>query len=531
MHIAVLETQSNQPYIFASNRQAAALGASQLLLESCTKWVLEECVPSASGDLTSTHVRREVLGGQPPLDALPQGDIHVAVATSGRAVLISERREDLEDKIFALTLRALREAPGMGLTAGIAEFQRSDSARESESRLQEAAPVWRAMSEASLRAKRNWMQATRPEMRFTRMPLLRDCNLSSYPASCRVRTPDDVDEFRSLIVHRQIEARDRALERIRQQMRDEDAGVRIAKEIDDLGSGWQAVIHADSNGFGALFSALGKVLPRGDSECIESYRKFSLDLEQVTITSLAVAIRQAPARPSVYPIVFGGDDVTLVARGEVGLDLVQRYLDEFSRRASEVLQELPCPEDLRDILPPSLSASAGVAFVKPGHPFFSAYELADELTSSAKRPYRGQSTNEHMVSAIDFHLLFDSTSSTLDAIRERRQGSNPEPLHGGPYDALPSDASTPTRANLPKLSDLRAAAKELFRARPVLRNLRATLGTTSTTAEAQLRSAKSIRRINQEEFERIVRLMEGRQLLDVIDLVDIEVPAVIGEGD
>ena len=66
--------------------------------------------------------------------------------------------------------------------------------------------------------------------------------------------------------------------------------------------------------------------------------------------------------------MYGGDDLTFVCDGRLGLDLAAFYLKEFSRGTIKV-----CGEDK------SVDACAGVAIVPTKFPFASAYHFAEEL--------------------------------------------------------------------------------------------------------------------------------------------------------
>lgn len=513
--VATLETQGNQSYIFASNRQAAALGASQLLLEACTTWVLEAC-GFEGNDLTSDSERERLLtqqGDPQQSESKP----YVVIATSGRAVLLSNERKRLVDVVYEVSLRALREAPGMSITAGIVEFDWESSADGSQE-----ATLWSAMGEASKVSRQNQRYATPPETRFGRLPFLRDCDLSGYPANERASAASGVVEFRSAIVDKQIAARDRALKRIGDALRSSDASGEqppsIAEEIDDLGPSWHAVIHADSNGFGNLFRLLGSVLPRDNLGCLSLYRKFSLDLERVTTEALTKAINGLQRQKYVYPIVFGGDDVTLVVRAEVAFKLGGSYLKEFANQASQVVNNLPVRVGAENLLPKSLSASAGIAITKPGYPFWAAYELSDDLTSAAKLGYRGRPSHESMPSCVDFHVLFDSGDTSLDSIRERRQGSDGRRLHGGPY-GVPTSQDTVSNS----LQEIHEAAGRLIKHRPILRKIRAALISQPEQVDIILESARTTGRLDDEDYEVIKSLtsVDASRLPDVLDLMDI----------
>jgi hypothetical protein len=79
-------------------------------------------------------------------------------------------------------------------------------------------------------------------------------------------------------------------------------------------------------------------------------------------------------------------------------------------------------EVARQALPAArLSACAGVAIVKPHFPFFSAYELSEQLLKSAKSVKRHVRSGGKAFpcSAMDFHPLYDASFTDLIDIRKR----------------------------------------------------------------------------------------------------------------
>ena len=70
-----------------------------------------------------------------------------------------------------------------------------------------------------------------------------------------------------------------------------------------------------------------------------------------------------------------------------------------------------------------LSACAGIAIIKPHFPFSVAYELAEDLMQSAKKVKKivvNTETNKpYPCSALDFHILYDSSDVELDIIRQK----------------------------------------------------------------------------------------------------------------
>jgi hypothetical protein len=110
------------------------------------------------------------------------------------------------------------------------------------------------------------------------------------------------------------------------------------------------------------------------------------------------------------PIVFGGDDVTFVCDGRIGLSLALRYLEEFEKETTD----LP---DGRG----KATACAGIAIVKAHHPFARAYNLSEALCQSAKG-YRHELQKHDVAwngSCLDWHFAFSGLYGSIETIRER----------------------------------------------------------------------------------------------------------------
>jgi len=431
MFVAVVETQSNQPYIFLTNRQAASVGASHLLWEACTSWVVEAALGARANDPSAvrTAVRAQQTVGA--FASNPSSPIHVVIATSGRAVLLSHRRADLVALISGLSTRAHTDAPGLGLSAGIAEFDWDAPAVETADGTRVGA-LCAAMGRAAERSTANWSAVAHPEARFRRVPAVRDCTLSPLPASIERQVGDTVLQL-SAPAASQFRARDAAQRRIESVLA--DAAGAVAGDINDLLADWHCVLHADGNGFGALFAALGAALPADSAGCSEGYRHASISLEECGEAAMRAASIAVPADlgPAIYPVVFGGDDVTVVLHGSAAVPFSLAYLREFADRAGALLNELRASLPNGARLPSSLTASAGLAFVKPKFPFHAAHSLADDLCDSAKTLVRRGGAGP--AGTLDFHVLYDSSTTSLDDIRDRRMsGDGTVRMFGGPYE-------------------------------------------------------------------------------------------------
>ncbi len=90
--LGVIETASNQAFVFASNKQAVNVGASELIFQVGSTWVPEAV---------------EQLRKREPVE------VEEVVLASGKALLIADTEEHGRSIIRVVTERALREAPGL----------------------------------------------------------------------------------------------------------------------------------------------------------------------------------------------------------------------------------------------------------------------------------------------------------------------------------------------------------------------------------------------------------------------------------
>jgi hypothetical protein len=197
---------------------------------------------------------------------------------------------------------------------------------------------------------------------------------------------------------------------------------------------WLAVIHADGNGVGTVFQNFGKWAQTADSrDYVTKYRRFSLALDECTEKAIRHALINAYGRKApkdgvlaAVPLVLGGDDLTLVCDGRIALRVTEDFLTRFAAELSKDADIGAIAKNLKE----PLTASAGVAIVKPHFPFHLAYELAEALLHSAKR--------EKPDAAIDFLVHYDASGSDLGQIRAKLQVDGVK-LYARPYRIAPGD--------------------------------------------------------------------------------------------
>lgn len=145
----------------------------------------------------------------------------------------------------------------------------------------------------------------------------------------------------------------------------------------------------------------------------ELKKKLGREKFQFTDQQRHQLIAQAQKRKilPIRPIILGGDDVTFVCDGKLGIYFAKIFIEKFQQTS---------------INGKSLTACAGVAIIKTQYPFYRGYWLAEELCKNAKKKRKRESQwNE--ASVIDFHVSLGGISGSLDKIRQQYYGHDDSP--------------------------------------------------------------------------------------------------------
>lgn len=157
--------------------------------------------------------------------------------------------------------------------------------------------------------------------------------------------------------------------------------------------GWVAIIHADISALGDFYAAVGQAAQRS-RDPIDTAWDASRAIEAAVAEAARVACERVlagkvsndgvvPARP----ILLGGDDITVIVRGDLALDFTEAFLESLEDESEVKLRKFA--ETSWAEPPPGvavrLTAAAGVAFAGPKQPFFRLLDLAESLCGFAKR--------------------------------------------------------------------------------------------------------------------------------------------------
>lgn len=438
-YLVLIETSGNQSFIFSTNKLKENIGASEVTYRAGTQWILEAVAKvnqmQPLSVWTNSQRLREMLCDEkknPPIEK-NECQAEIIIATSGKALILTKDPDKAREIISSVTKKALIEAPGLdiaGVFVPINNWQKQNSLAE------------------AIRAVHKCFEKTRslrpsPESRFLRLPIIADCAVSGLPASKLDKNPENQLIPISKVSDVKREASTKAIERL------QNLDSRLMGDINKLEklfereeTPWLAIVHADGNGLGQIFLNFEDYIGNDKSNraYINKYRKFSLELDECTEAAFKQAIEVLSSKKenlSVVPLIVGGDDLTVVCHGEYALEFTRVFLQEFEKQTQEKSR---IAEVARSAFQVSrLSACAGISIIKRHFPFSVAYKLAEDLIKSAKEVKRkvtkadSNGKTPFPCSAIDFHILYETSGIELETIRKKLGRDSNTLLYNRPY--------------------------------------------------------------------------------------------------
>ncbi len=409
MYLTLVDTAQIQPYIFGSNRLRENIGASYLVDQATGEW--------------ATKCLSQVRPGEKPL-----------YAGGGNFVGLFDTKDSAIKFERLLTRKALCEAPGLQLIlvhqdcGGRTVFDTLDAAFKEMGRKKQERP------------------RSTPVLGLS---VTRACASTGLPASHRVKIEDDF-----FLVSAEINAKHSNFENGNVRLTTEHGlipptGYRFPYDLEYLGASlgdqsYIAVVHADGNGMGDEIRGIGEAHGKDDAQYKIEIASFSSKVQEAALRALQgvlndltsritedidekgqarlvikhpelemiVPLKRQKGKANVWylpfrPIVFGGDDVTFVCDGRLGVALAAAYLRRFEQEMTQILGK-------------KLTACAGVAIVKSHYPFARAYGLAEDLCKEAKKYHKEiKSARNTNVSCLDWHFALSGLSGSIGEIRKR----------------------------------------------------------------------------------------------------------------
>lgn len=426
MYLTIIDTSSIQDFIFSTNKLKQIVGASHLVNCAQRDWV-HDC-------LNDLHLRHNILdiNAQEEDKWLSNAriedekiDAELVYSGGGNTLLIFNSKENAILFTKKISRKVIEEAPGLRLVISHYPFNWRESALGGKDGV-----LQEAFKELSKRKLHSTPITSEPGVGVTAQ-----CTYTDLPA---VKEVDNITESSTVIA--KIKAEQAGHLRLQNTLC-LDRYPEFPKEMDQLGGtkgekNLLAIVHIDGNGMGDRISVSRNAFTEIDQNraCIQKLRHFSfsiqrasnlalqetlnfliskIDPENVMADEIKINGNQLPFRP----IVFGGDDLTFVCDGRIGLSLATYFLQQAATK------------ELADGNP--LFCRAGVAIVNSHFPFSRAYVLAEELCSSAKNRIKEirieakekgieeSIVNSTGIIAIDWHYAVGGFLENLADIRSR----------------------------------------------------------------------------------------------------------------
>ena len=477
MYLVLIETSGNQNYIFSTNKLKENIGASELTYRAGTSWVLEavdkvrgasesidevgKSVEEGIDNTISANDLRKKLQDEKEIE-LANTEVEIIIATSGKALLLTKKKETAKSIIRYVTHKATKYAPGLDVCGVISKpFEWGNGLSEAINEIYKKHEEYRSYKPS-------------PHLRFLRLPMIDECATSGLPATdVDTKTADGKPVVRSSVSFSKRRYGEIGRKRIENILKEYDPDFSFSRSIRALNEedfsedkdeneqskklDWLAVIHADGNGLGEIFlkfkDHIKNVIDSNKNQEVDRIyvnylRKFSIAIDICNEKAFNDALKAFPKNKNglipIMPIVLGGDDLTVVCDGKTAIEFTKKFLTAFEKetkcKSQEHLDGI-IPEIAAEALGVSrLSACAGIAIIKPKFPFSVAYHLAESLMKSAKEVkkklthFHSGKEKPYPCSALDFHILYDSSSVDFDSIRKQLENKDEKYyLHNRPY--------------------------------------------------------------------------------------------------
>jgi hypothetical protein len=409
----LIDSLSIQQYIFSSNKLREQIGASYIV----EKLMFDECIPLALQQIfgmlqaPSCHLWMQNHG----LYGLAEdGNSHFEIGYIGGGNALVLFRDAGEAKRFVtLYSRILLEHfPGLKTAFAIGEFHYEGEAyRDCRRKLNE-----------HLVRNRNLMHSVTYPFKHG---IFDDCDLSGEAKEIKGKDGAFVS---SISKSRQMYVSE-ASAALKADLLDEGAAPKymFTENQELLGQaeekGYIAIVHADGNKMGQRFmEAMSLEETRRLSH---STKEFSRSVMKALIGDVLDVIERGWDFPTlkvedgkrilpIRPIIMGGDDITFVCEGRLGLFLAERLLKHMTET----------PIDRQNI-----QACAGVLLVHSKFPFYKAYKVCEEITTVAKKCSRGT-----VHSWLQYHISSGGISGTYaEILANEFTLNNGKCLKYGPY--------------------------------------------------------------------------------------------------
>lgn len=461
----LLDTRSIQKYVFGCNELKTNIGASYIVDKIFEEIMCNKVLAAYDSKAAETnwkHNREIMMLKKPEIEYevayIGGGNMLLLVRQQGKT--LAENLHKCRELVKEWSKQALLYAPGLKTGAAVGELDISEDG-------------FKKSLNALYQQLKDNQNKVLPEVDLPYTGLTKECDVSG-------KTADAYDYSTGVkrMLSSEVKAKINACENAEAVLADKLAKLfpgeklAFANEFEKIGykdkESYISVIHIDGNNMGVKFSCCKNIQERKQlsqkvqanveaafdkllQKIVAEYASYEDYLDYETMTKGSCRI--LPIRP----IIIGGDDITFVCPGRLGLHFAQYFMEQ--------LCELPLLDDARykemsaqlqignggaaKNLNKNLSCCAGVAVVPAKYPFFRAYDLAEQLCGAAKKNSRANDD-----SWLDFAILHGEMTPELEQLRQQQyvnlMGDN---LHGGPYQVKANGAAENSLGGLLDLAE------------------------------------------------------------------------------
>lgn len=411
-YAVLLDTVSIQNYIFSSNKLRENLGASYLVEEVCRTYLA--CALWAITGRTFDEELKNLDSWKEAESEMPDcaKPIDIGYIGGGNALLFFQDEKRAQKFIEEWTKILLVRAPGLTTAVACSPFLK-DPGKFPES--------FKTLFKILERNK----AMHSPITSLPRHGITAECSRSGASAEIYSKP---IQAYVSAGTNARIEAASLSKEKLEETYRNE-LGERFyfPDELEDLGSvrgedSHIAIVHIDGNEIGKRFKGastlrairqLSKTVDAATLKAFDAVVTMAVKRYKDIMESLGFDADEKNALP-IRPIVLGGDDVTFVCDGKLGIYFAKIFIEAFEQEKASDGKKL--------------TACAGVSIIKTKYPFYRGYRLAEELCDSAKRARREElnKNQSNDCSFLDFHVSLGGIDGPLDEIRAKHFRNKPQ---------------------------------------------------------------------------------------------------------
>lgn len=451
----LLDTRSIQKYVFGCNKLKTNTGASYIVDGIFTEAMVN--VLKQSG-LKMPDTDWDKAGALEMTKEHTDMECEIAYIGGGNMLILVRKGEKslriCRELVQKWSLKVLLEAPGLKTGVAIGEIDLSkENFQDSLQALY-----------TQLKENQNNIlpQVDLPYTGFTI-----ECDYSGKAVNTYNK---DYQRLVSAEVAAKIKAFKPADGKIKACFHDELGDFEFCSELESLGykegESYISVIHIDGNNMGVKFSNCRDMLER---------KSLSLKVRKTVENAFAKLVKKIVSEYDSYadvldmralkqgnkrllplrPIIIGGDDITFICPGRMGLQYAQAFIEAVNSEnlLDDKLYDRIVKETGKQVNK-KLSCCAGVAIVPAKYPFFRAYELAEQLCDEAKTLSRKDDGNY-----LDFAILHGEKYGDIKLLRKEQYESANGNLHYGPYNVLGKENDKQSVKGLLALSEKLAADK------------------------------------------------------------------------